>query len=535
VRKLSVGIIDLVAKSPDKAYWGRVMNPNFASIMPQVIGAWCEQAGHEVSLVCYTGREDILEELPQKTDIVFISAFTQAAHFAYALSNIFRSRGAVTVLGGPHARCYPDDARKYFDYVLGFTDQELITTIVKDCAAHRPEGLCLSAAQHPKYLPGIAQRWKFIERTLRKAPYIKIVPLIASLGCPYSCQFCIDSSVPYQPLDIEMIRHDLRFILEKIDHPLVAWHDPSYGVRFDECMNLLTETVPPGRINFIAETTLSLLTESKVMRLKANGFKALLPGIESWYDLGYKSKTRTVTGMEKVKQISEHVNMILRHIPYVQTNFIFGLDSDSGQEPFMLTRRFVELAPGAFPAYSLMSAFGQAAPLNLEYQRANRILPFPFHFLNNNGAMNVRPKNYTWPEFYDHIIDVTRHSFSKRMIMRRFAASRGSVPKWLNVIRAISSEGYGRIKYFREIRRRLDSDAQFRKFFDQETAQVPEFFIQRIRHDLGPFWKWLPDGALYHNQNAYLDSIEKQKIPGFTESAKCARQSDLPKLDESHV
>ena len=32
-------------------------------------------------------------------------------------------RGAVTVLGGPHARCYPEDAQKYYDYVLGFTEQ----------------------------------------------------------------------------------------------------------------------------------------------------------------------------------------------------------------------------------------------------------------------------------------------------------------------------------------------------------------------------------------------------------------------------
>ena len=421
MRKLSVGIIDLVAKAPTKAFWSRVMSPNFASIMPQVIGTWCEQAGHEVSLVCYTGRESLLEQLPEKVDILFISAFTHAAHLAYALSNLFRSRGAVTVIGGPHARCYPDDAKRHFDYVLGFTDETLILDVLRDCTRHRPEGICLSAGQHPKHLPGVEQRWRFVQQTLRKAPFFKIVPLISSLGCPYSCGFCIDSSVPYQPLDVDMIKHDLRFLLGKLDRPHIGWHDPSYGVRFDDCMDAIEEAVPPGRIDFIAETTLSLLSEPRVKRLKRNGFKALLPGIESWYDLGNKSRTSKITGMEKVKQISEHVNMILRHIPYVQTNFIFGLDIDNGPEPFRLTKRFMDLTPGAFPAYSLMSAFGQAAPLNLEYQRANRILPFPFHFLDNNGAMNVRPLNYAWPEFYDHIIDVTRHSFSRRMILRRFA------------------------------------------------------------------------------------------------------------------
>jgi len=99
-------------------------------------------------------------------------------------------------------------------------------------------------------------------------------------------------------------------------------------------------------------------------------------------------------------------NMILRYIPYIQTNFVMGLDGDMGPEPFELTKKFIDLSPGAFPAYSLLSAFGRAAPMNLDYQRAGRVLPFPFHFLNNNHAMNVRPKHYSWPEFYDGLVDV---------------------------------------------------------------------------------------------------------------------------------
>ena len=49
-------------------------------------------------------------------------------------------------------------------------------------------------------------------------------------------------------------------------------------------------------------------------------------------DLGNKSKTRR-TGMDKVPQVSDHVNMILRYIPYIQTNFVLGLDGVRA-EPF---------------------------------------------------------------------------------------------------------------------------------------------------------------------------------------------------------
>ena len=110
MRKLHVAIIDLVTKGPTRALYARIMHANLASIMPQVLGVWCEEEGHDVTSVCYTGFENLVEELPEDIDLVFIGAFTQAAQLAYALSNMLQSKGVVTALGGPHARCYPQDA-----------------------------------------------------------------------------------------------------------------------------------------------------------------------------------------------------------------------------------------------------------------------------------------------------------------------------------------------------------------------------------------------------------------------------------------
>ena len=359
MRKRRIGIIDLVLKGPTHALYARIMNANLASIMPQVIAVWCEQEGHDVTFVCYTGFENLVEELPDKVDLVFIGAFTEAAQLAYALSHLFRSHGAVTVLGGPHARCYPQDAVQYFDYVLGFTDKAVIRDVLQDCAAHRPNGLHLAARQQPAMLPGVRERWKFIAPTLQKAPLIKIVPMLGSLGCPYTCSFCIDASVPYQSLDFEVMQEDLGFLVRTLKRPRVAWHDPNFGVRFNDSMDAIEEAVPPGRIEFIVESSLSLLSEPHLKRLKRNGFKALLPGIES---------------------------------------------------------------------------------------------------------------------------------------------------RWMHVVRAVSSEGFGRIQYHTDVRRRLDTDAQFRRYFEQEITELPQFYVDLVRKDLGALWEWLPEGAMYHAPNAYLKS-----------------------------
>jgi hypothetical protein len=511
-RSLRVGIIDLVTKGPTKALWAKVMNANFAAIMPQVIAVWCAEAGHKVTTVCYTGFENLEDELPSDVDIVFISAFTESAQTAYALSNIFRTRGAVTVLGGPHARCYPHDARRYFDFVTGFTDRQIVLDILADAGQHRPVGRYLTARAQPAELPGVRERWPWIEHTLRKAPFIKMVPMLGSLGCPYTCSFCIDSVIPYQPLDFEGMKEDLKFLRTKFKRPLVGWHDPNFGIRFDDYMNAIAEAIPPDSIDFIAESSLSLLSEPHVRRLKENGFKGMLPGVESWYTLGEKSRTGAARGMDKVRQVSEHVNMILRHIPYVQTNFVLGLDTDEGPEPFELTERFLEITPGAFPAYSLLSAFGQAAPLNLQYQRDGRVLPFPHHFLDNNRAMNVVPKNYSWPEFYALVVALSKRSFSPRAIARRFAASKGAIPRWLNVVRAMSSEGYGRIRYNTEVLRLLAEDRPFRDYFEGRTTELPAFFHEQLKRNMGSLWQWLPEGAVHHDQNEYLNTLESDVV-----------------------
>jgi len=508
-----IGILDLVTRAPTRALYARVMNANLASIMPQAIGVWCEEQGHDVAFVCYTGFEDLLKELPRDLDILFIGAFTQAAQLAYAISNMFRQRGVVTVLGGPHARCYPDDARKYFDYVLGFTDRGTIDDVLRDCAPHRPLGVCLAAPKQPTHLPGVRERWKFIAPTLAKCPTrLRIVPMIGSLGCPYTCAFCIDSVVDYQPMSTDQIREDLQFLLRTERRPHVAWHDPNFGVRFDDFLTAIEEAVPRGSISFGAESSLSLLSEPKLKRMQAAGFKAMLPGIESWYSLGNKAKTGTKQGLAKVEQVSDHVNTILEHIPYVQTNFVLGLDDDAGAEPFELTKRFLDRSPGAFPGYSLLSAFGEAAPLNLELQRSGRVLPFPFHFLNNNQAMNVRPLHYNWAQFYDHVIDLTKYSFTWRAMARRASGTQRGFSTWVNLMRGISSEGFGRIRYHSMVRRMLDSDKTMRRFFEGETEVVPAFYVDRIRRDLGPLWSYLPEGAIEHDPLAYLAKSGSQNV-----------------------
>jgi hypothetical protein len=137
------------------------------------------------------------------------------------------------------------------------------------------------------------------------------------------------------------------------------------------------------------------------------------------------------------------------------------------------------------------------------------VIPVPFHFLNNNRATNVRSKNYTMASLYEHVIDLRRHSFSPRAVARRLGANRGALTKSLNFIRAVSSEGAGRIRYDKAVLRQLAGDSTFQDFMSLKGGTLPAFFEDQIRVDLGPMWEWLPPGALSHDVDPTPERVQE--------------------------
>ena len=492
MRRLRVGILDfLTNKTTDPWFESHVMLPNFAAIMPQAVAAWVEELGFEVFYETYTGNEDLARSFPHDVDVLFLSCFSRASFLAYAIANQYRQRGVITVLGGPHARSFAAHARPYFDYICQLTDKQTLRSLLQS-VQRQPRAVLVTANAQPDQLPSVEQRVRFIDHNVAKnrlRRYVRTVPLIGSVGCHYDCHFCIDSVIPYKTLPYLELIEDLRFIERHFGaDTLVFWHDPNFGLRFHETMHLLEEsgtTLMHG-----GESSLSLLGDEHLAAMRKNRWVVQFPGIESWYGFNAKAASGKSAGATKVEKVADHVNRIMAHIPYVQTNFVFGLDDDRGDEPFELTRKFVDLAPGAFPGYSIVTDF-RNAPLSAQLAAEKRTLSVPHAFLDNTSAFNVRLKNYGLTDFYDRLIDLQRYTWRARAMARRYRANNHLYVKAVNFARALTEGGW-RTRVFEATRKRIDAEPSFRRHYEGQQEEAPQFYFDEIRRTLGQWWQWLP-------------------------------------------
>ena len=63
-----------------------------------------------------------------------------------------------------------------------------------------------------------------------------------------------------------------------------------------------------------------------------------------------------------------------------------------------------------------------------------------------------------------------------------------------------------------KMRERLKTDPELVRYLNGETTELPEIYTEPVQRDLGWLWEWLPEGALYHDPHAYLQSMEADAV-----------------------
>lgn len=484
---MRIGVLDLLRSegrlpAGQRAY-AHIITKQYASIMPQAVSVWCRQWGHEVFYATYFGQRAPERLLPPDLDVVFVASYTGAAPLAYALAKLFRAAGALTVIGGPHAKAFPEDCLRFFDVVVRQCDRTLVWEILHD----RPVGMIVSSPRPLQDLPTVEERMPEIRRALfaRGRPWVGAnIPLLASVGCPYTCNFCSDWDTPYALLPADRLEADLRYIATHFPRAMVSFHDPNFAVKFDAVLGVL-ERLPPGRCpRYLIESSLSVLRGPRLERLRNTRCLFVAPGVESWTAYSNKSGVRgAADGDEKLAAVVEHFRLLHGYVPGIQANFIFGLDDDAGDAPLARTKEFIDRLPYVWPTVNIPVPFG-GTPLYDAYLTGGRVLtamPFVFYYA---PYLVTTLANYDPLEYYDRLTGLYAHIASPRLTARRLRMTPGRLkPVW-----AIRSWGARAMRRdLRRLRDALAADPDLRAFHEGRRPDLPRFYRAEFDRILGPY------------------------------------------------
>jgi hypothetical protein len=495
--KMRIGVIEILTDEVSSGFvrntYDRHFRRHYASIMPQAVSVWCRELGHEVHYATYFGKGRLEEILPRDLDVVFISTYTHASVLAYALALIYRRRGALTVLGGPHATAFPTDSVRFFDLVVLQCDKALIAEILR--REHAP-GSVLSSGRQLQEFPSVEQRMPEIATASLdrgRRVIMSNVPLLTSIGCPYSCDFCVDWRNDYVMLPRERLLADLRYVADKLPGILLAIHDPNFAVRFDEVLDVMEE-IPPGRRSpYAMESSLSILRGPRLRRLRETKCLYAAPGVESWVDYSNKSGAGSSVGPDKLEKIVQHFEELHRHVPGLQANFIFGTDGDRGSEPSELTCEFIRRLPFVWPAINIPVSFA-GTPLYDRYLSDGRVLqtmPFAFYY---NPFVVVRPLHYSTVELYDNLIKIYETITSSRQLVRRLRSA--SSPGFAAIHFLRTMQLIVEAKSLRELRNSVARDPEMRAFHEGRSSALPGYYRRLLKERLGSYGELFAEGDL---------------------------------------
>ena len=490
---LKVGILDLLVDAPSTWLnfpYRAVLKKQYASIAPQAVAVWCRELGHDVSYAAYYGQSAPERMLPDGLDLIFVSTYTQSSALAYALAKLYRKDGTLTVIGGPHAKSFPADCLRFFDWVVLECDKALIRDVLMGAF---DRGTVVTSGRPLLEFPTVEERIPEIARSAfafgRPAPS-SIVPLLSSVGCPYTCDFCVDWNNPYALLSLDRLEADLTYLSRRWPGVLVAYHDPNFGVKFDQVLSVM-ERIPPRKRNpYIMESSLSLLNEGRLKRLRDTNCVYVAPGVESWQDYSAKAGVGGTLGKEKLERVVAHFEALGRHVPGLQANFIFGSDVDRGEEPVALTQEFMRRLPFVWPTVNIPTPFG-GTPLYDKYVAAGRVLrsmPFSFYY---TPYLVTTLESYHPIEYYDKLASIYSVMASPRMTARRAVAQGPVSLRLLNVLRSIAMGHFRRA--FRTLGSLLRTDGRFRAFHEGRTDALPPYYRWAFDRKLGRYASLLSD------------------------------------------
>ncbi len=200
----------------------------------------------------------------------------------------------------------------------------------------------------------------------RRLPFALVV---ASIGCPFGCRFCVAGAMAYRYRNIGNVLEELED-LRALGVREIMFNDPTFTVSKKRVLELCGRMVEK-RFNFswVCNAHLSTLDEEMAAALRKAGCHTLMIGVESGEEDILAASNKKITKAKAVEAFRTARRAKLRTLAY----FIIGLPGESPES----ARRTIEFAKELSPDFASFTVLTPdiGSPLRKESIEQGRLDP----------------------------------------------------------------------------------------------------------------------------------------------------------------
>ena len=394
--------------------------------------------------------DDKVEEIPWNGDfdLVAVTTTTGSAQRAYQIAGRFRERKIPVVMGGFHATLHPAEILSHADSVVVGEAENVWAELLDDVRAGKLR--TIYKAEQPCDMKSLPRpRYELLDW---KRYRVHLMPIQATRGCNYHCDFCevpvvYDGAYRMRPIEdiVREIEEQKRITgnnqFQFIDDQLTGKHTFARE---------LFKALRPLGITWSCLWTLNTNHDEELLDLAIQaGCQHVNIGMES---INQDNLNEIHKKQNHVKDYMTLLKAMERRGLLYSLNLMFGLDHDT-PDVFEATYRFLEEVRAPMAFFSIVSP-REGTPLRERLDKELRVInPMADQFSSGHKCMFV-PKNMT-PEEVEKGIDwLQRKFYSLGSIRKRFlfpmspyALRRDGIPSNL-FFHYVSKKGVDTVEYY---------------------------------------------------------------------------------------
>lgn len=258
-------------------------------------------------------------------DIVGISMITFQALRGYEVAKKFKERGIYTVLGGIHPTVCSDEASVHCDtLIIGEAENtwpQFLHDFKHDCPKkiYRDHSVNLDKSPIPRFdLVDISQ--------------FPLLPVQATRGCPYDCNFCSVTAVfgpQYRVKSTAQIIGELEAIQRIAKNRRCVFNDDSMFINRKRTYEIL-EAIKTLKIKYFAQTDVSIAEDERLLKLlHDSGCTTVFIGFENLVPENLALIQKSTRKLKYLTSYSESCKRVQSYGISILGSFVVGLDHDT--------------------------------------------------------------------------------------------------------------------------------------------------------------------------------------------------------------